>query len=388
MAWPTNKPDSNKFSADTNSIKESRPELNTMSDAVNNIVDFIDTADIGNNKILKYNSTSGALEFVAESAGAVTNPLNANLNVNNFTIQGATSDSAGVIDGAVTLDGAEIRIQRSDPNDSAGSGVPTVKLMSNDALIRTEGGENSIRFIDASKTVRLSSPNQTVDFITAGIDIGNTSSVPRINSSQANAGIILSSDTTNRGQIAIIGGSNGNIEVAPNGSGKILFGNGSNQAVITTSASSAQNLKLETANGINSGTMLINQGANGDIEITPNGTGKTKIDNLEYNEPVHTLTYGANITPEPSDGAIQEILLTGNVNFQGFATETNGSTVTLIIKQDGTGNRTFSEGLDSAGRMLFAGGTQTLSTGANAIDIMTISFVGGIYYASLSTNFS
>ena len=69
MAWPTSKPDSNKFSSDGDSIKDSRPELKTMSDAVNNIVDFIDTSSIANNKILKYNSTSGALEFVTESGG-------------------------------------------------------------------------------------------------------------------------------------------------------------------------------------------------------------------------------------------------------------------------------------------------------------------------------
>ncbi len=69
MAWPTSKPNSNKFSSDGDSIKDSRPELKTMSDAVNNIVDFIDTSSIANNKILKYNSTSGALEFVTESGG-------------------------------------------------------------------------------------------------------------------------------------------------------------------------------------------------------------------------------------------------------------------------------------------------------------------------------
>lgn len=69
MAWPTNKPNSDKFSSDGDSIKNSRPELKTMSDAVNDIVDFIDTSNIQNNYILKYNSTSGALEFVAESGG-------------------------------------------------------------------------------------------------------------------------------------------------------------------------------------------------------------------------------------------------------------------------------------------------------------------------------
>jgi hypothetical protein len=110
---------------------------------------------------------------------------------------------------------------------------------------------------------------------------------------------------------------------------------------------------------------------------------------MRYKEQVFELPYGSNLTPDvKTNGNLMEVTLTGNVNFQGFASAENGQSLTLIIKQDGTGNRTFTEDLDSAGRMLFAGGTSTLSTGANAIDIMTISFVGGIYYASLSTNFS
>ena len=116
-------------------------------------------------------------------------------------------------------------------------------------------------------------------------------------------------------------------------------------------------------------------------------TGTTTF-NGTYNEKIHDATFNANFTPEPSDGSIQRITLTGSINFQGFATETDGASITLVITQDGTGGRTFTEGLDSNGRMLFAGGTQTLSTAANAIDIMTISFINGIYYASLSTNFS
>tara|TARA_Y100001937_G_C7135364_1_gene339667 strand:+ start:5350 stop:6414 length:1065 start_codon:yes stop_codon:yes gene_type:complete len=128
--------------------------------------------------------------------------------------------------------------------------------------------------------------------------------------------------------------------------------------------------------------------SNGNIDIQPNGTGKTNIKNMTYNENIHEITYGANITPEPTDGPIQRITLTGNVNFNGFATETEGATITLVITQDSAGNRTFTENLDSNGRMLFAGGTSTLSTSANAIDIMTITFIGGTYFASLSTNFS
>ena len=95
MAWPTSKPNSNKFSSDGDSIKDSRPELKTMSDAVNNIVDFIDTSSIANNKILKYNSTSGALEFVTESGGGGSlGPLTANLETETFLIGRIAPDSA------------------------------------------------------------------------------------------------------------------------------------------------------------------------------------------------------------------------------------------------------------------------------------------------------
>ena len=38
--------------------------------------------------------------------------------------------------------------------------------------------------------------------------------------------------------------------------------------------------------------------------------------------------------------------------------------------------------------MKFAGGTKTLSTTANAIDVMTVFYDGTDYIASLSTNFS
>ena len=94
------------------------------------------------------------------------------------------------------------------------------------------------------------------------------------------------------------------------------------------------------------------------------------------------------INIDVADGNVCEITLTDNVTFTGFTNATPGQSATLILKQDATGNRTFTESLDSAQSMVFAGGTSTLSTTSNAIDVMTIVFVGGIYYASLSTNFS
>ena len=60
--WPTNKPNSDLFDSDNDSINQSRPELKKMSDAVNDIVDFIDTTGIGAGKVLVYNASNSRLE--------------------------------------------------------------------------------------------------------------------------------------------------------------------------------------------------------------------------------------------------------------------------------------------------------------------------------------
>lgn len=199
MAWPTNKPDSNKFSSDNSSIKESRPELNTMSQAVNDIVDYVDTAAEANGYILQYNSGTGKLEYVP--------------NTNAIDING----------------GAGITVDQE-----------------------STGGFN-IAF-SGSYTA---SANTTYDFLTNGVfDITSSASVPRINSLTTNAGIVISSDIANRGSIAIIGGSNGNITLEPHGTGKVRFNNaysfpnsdGSSSQVLQTNG--AGQLSFATISGL------------------------------------------------------------------------------------------------------------------------------------------
>ena len=94
MAWPTSKPDSNKFSSDGDSIKDSRPELKTMSDAVNNIVDFVDTTGISNGDVLVYDSATDTIKPGAGGGGGALGPLTANLETENFLIGRIAPDSA------------------------------------------------------------------------------------------------------------------------------------------------------------------------------------------------------------------------------------------------------------------------------------------------------
>jgi hypothetical protein len=56
--------------------------------------------------------------------------------------------------------------------------------------------------------------------------------------------------------------------------------------------------------------------------------------------------------------------------------------VTLVLQQDGTGNRTLTS------TMKFVGGFKTLTTTTNAIDIITVFYDGTNFLASLAKGFA
>lgn len=98
-----------------------------------------------------------------------------------------------------------------------------------------------------------------------------------------------------------------------------------------------------------------------------------------------TLTDGANISWDLSQGAFAEVTLTADRTLDDPTNMVNGASYILIIKQDGTGGHTLTFG--SAYK--FADGTDpTLSTGANAVDIVAFLSDGTALYGSFSGNFS
>lgn len=148
----------------------------------------------------------------------------------------------------------------------------------------------------------------------------------------------------------------------------------------TVTTSGTTNLTINTNSGTNSGSIAIVQGANGNITITPNGTGQTLIKNLEYNENIFALgTTSGTITPDAANGNVQTITLNGNLTFSAFANPVAGQSITLIINTNGTGRTLTST-------MLFAGASKTLST-TNTRDIISVFFDGTNYLASLAKDF-
>jgi hypothetical protein len=92
----------------------------------------------------------------------------------------------------------------------------------------------------------------------------------------------------------------------------------------------------------------------------------------------------SNITPTMSNGPIQKITATGNFSLNAPSGMSAGSSLVLIVRQDGTGNRVPT----ISASYKFAGGQKILSTAAYSIDIITIFYDGTDYLCNLIKAYS
>ena len=121
--------------------------------------------------------------------------------------------------------------------------------------------------------------------------------------------------------------------------------------------------------------------SNGNIVIAPNGTGKSKVNNVNYYETPYSLgSTSGTITPDVANGNVQTITLTGNLTFSAFSNPVAGQSLTLIIDTNGTGRTLTST-------MLFAGADKTISA-TDTTDIISVFYDGTNYYASLAKGFA
>ena len=114
--------------------------------------------------------------------------------------------------------------------------------------------------------------------------------------------------------------SNGNVVISPNGTGDVQLDAdtvrvGDNNADATITTNGTGDLTLSTNSGTNSGTIAIADGTNGNIRVTPNGTGSVVLDGLSYPQ-----ADGTNGQYLQTDGS-------GNLSFS--TVPISGSTFTL-----------------------------------------------------------
>ena len=114
-----------------------------------------------------------------------------------------------------------------------------------------------------------------------------------------------------------------------------------------------------------------------------NDDHQSRLGTIErYKEKQNALTSSSTITVDCDLAPVHKVTLAVNTGFV-ITNLSSGQTVTIIIVQDGTGSRTATFGTDTSTAVKFAGGTPTLSTAANAIDVVTIyndgtNFLGNI----------
>lgn len=92
----------------------------------------------------------------------------------------------------------------------------------------------------------------------------------------------------------------------------------------------------------------------------------------KYREKINALTNSSTITVDCSLAPVHTVTLAQAGTQFNFANLGTGQTATVVVKQDGTGSRTATFTEEDSSAIKFQGGAPTLSTGANAIDVITV----------------
>jgi hypothetical protein len=158
-----------------------------------------------------------------------------------------------------------------------------------------------------------------------------------------------------------------------------------------TTAVSGNTVTITGSNPVGDLTVIgstISSPSNADITVVTSGSGRIVAGApLEiqkgYIEAINALTSSSTITVDFSTASVHTVTLAENTQFV-ITNLPTGGTGTIIITQDGGGSNTGSFGTDGSTAVKFAGGTPTLSTAGNAIDVVTIFNDGTNYLGNIA----
>ena len=171
--------------------------------------------------------------------------------------------------------------------------------------------------------------------------VGTGSADATITSSGAHNLILDTNSGTNSGTITITDGANGNIDLTPNGTGDVTLQAdtvqiGDNNADATLTTQGTGDLILNTNNGTNAGNITLADGANGDINVSTNGTGAIKFNDIAY-IPQQALTSSSNAVAWDAQAKPNAFhLTTENTTFSAPTNNIEGSFICLEINYNGS----------------------------------------------------
>jgi len=228
------------------------------------------------------------LMVTGENAGTWGDKTNTNWNVVQQAIAGyqAISIAGGAQTTALVMTNATISTARNAVVKLTGTITGNQIVTIPDGIEKTYIIENGTTgaFTVQFKTVSGTGP--TFSTTDKGIKIVYSNGTDVVDVNANLSGPTLASDLNVNGK-SIISTSNGNITLAPNGTGDVYLDAdtvrvGDSGAAATLTTNGAGNLTINTNSGTNSGSIVINQGTNGNISVTPNGTGNVVLDGLNW----------------------------------------------------------------------------------------------------------
>ena len=157
-------------------------------------------------------------------------------------------------------------------NSTTGSQSITFKYVS--------GSGNSVTITNGSSVVAYAKADDGTNPNIESINIGGIASVVADTSPQLGGNLDVNGND-------IVSTSNADIDIIPNGTGDVNLGAdtvqiGDNNADATLTTQGTGDLTLNTNGGTNSGAIVIQDGANNNITITPNGSGNIVLDGLTF----------------------------------------------------------------------------------------------------------
>ena len=291
----------------------------------------------------------------------------------------ATISDTGVITlGANSVDSAEITTGAIDLTHMSANSVDSDQYVdgSIDAIHLSANSVDSDAYVDGSiDAIHLSANSVDSDaYVDDSIDLAHMSSesVDEDNLHISNAGSngqFLSKQSGNSGGLTwaaagdmsdltddtspqlggdldvngqdIVSTSNADIDIIPNGTGDVNLGAdtvqvGDNNADATITTQGTGDLILNTNNGTNAGNITLADGANGNITLTANGTGKIQFNDLAY-IPQQAITSSSNAVAwdvQAKPNAYH--LTTENTTFSAPTNAVEGAFICLEINFDGS----------------------------------------------------
>jgi hypothetical protein len=295
------------------------------------------------------------------------------------TMHSGTSRPSGAAVGTLWLD-----------TTNSGSNSLEIKFFdgSDDISFATvDTSANTINFIDSTVSFDIvsdTSPQLGGDLDTNSNNIkiddahfiadddGNEQIIFQKTGSAVNELEVTNAATGNPPILGASGETNVDLHIKPKGSGEVVIGTGSAAATLTTSGT--QDLVLDTNSGTNSGNITITDGANGNIDVSTNGTGYIKFNDLAY-IPQQALTSSSNAVAwdvQAKPNAYH--LTTENTTFSAPTNSVEGSFICLEINYDGSHTIAFNTIFEFA-----ASTAPTFTSTDGKTDILVFRYNGSVW---------